>query len=483
MNFKMIGRLIAFILLVEAVVMVPPALISVFDGDMADFSAFLVSMGVTLICAGALYLPCRNAKKNFYSREGLVCVGLSWIALSFFGSLPFLLSNSIPRFIDALFEIVSGFTTTGASILTDVEALGRGMLYWRSFSHWLGGMGVLVFLLAIVPISGRNSGFSVHLLRAESPGPTVEKLVPRMRGTAEILYFMYIALTVLDIIFLLVGGLPLFDALCIAFGTAGTGGFSILNSGFADYSPYIQNVTTVFLMLFGVNFNCYYLLLMRQFRSIKKDEEIKLYFSFAVLATFLITCNTFKMYSSMAETARHAAFQVASIMTTAGFATTNFDLWPSFSKMILFMLMLIGACAGSTGGGFKFSRVLILAKSLRRRIRQILYPQNVQVVRLSGQTVNEHVVNKTAIYLVGYMFIIVLSSLVISLDNFSITTNLSAVVACFNNIGPGFEMVGAVGNYSAFSDFSKLVLIFDMLAGRLEIFPILVLFSRKTWRR
>ena len=483
MNYKMIARLIAFILLVEAVVMIPPALISVFDGDMADFSAFLVSIGITLILAALLYLPCRNAKKNFYSREGMVCVGLSWIALSFCGALPFLLSESIPRFIDALFEIVSGFTTTGASILTDVEALGRGMIYWRSFSHWLGGMGVLVFLLAIVPISGRNSGFSVHLLRAESPGPTVEKLVPRMRNTAILLYVMYIVLTVVNVIFLLIGNLPLFDALCIAFGTAGTGGFSILNSGFADYSPYIQNVTTVFLMLFGVNFNCYYLLLMRNLRSIKKDDEVKFYFGLAAVATVLISWNTFDMYSSLSETLRHAAFQVASIMTTAGFVTTNYDLWPSFAKMFLFLLMLIGACAGSTGGGLKCSRVLILGRSLHRRIRQILYPQHVQVVTLSSQAVNEQVVAKTAMYLVGYVFIIVLSALAISLDNFSLTTNISAAVACFNNIGPGFETVGAIGNYSGFSDFSKLVLIFDMLAGRLEIFPILVLFSRRTWRR
>ena len=483
MNFKMIGRFIALILWVEAVVMIPPALISLFDGNAADFAAFAISLAVAAILAGALYIPCRKARRNFYAREGLVCVGLSWVILSLCGALPFVISGSIPRFIDALFEIVSGFTTTGASILTDVEALGRGMIYWRSFSHWLGGMGVLVFLLAIVPISGRNSGFSVHLLRAESPGPTVEKLVPRMRNTAVILYIMYIALTVANIIFLLCGGMSLFDSLCIAFGTAGTGGFSILNASCAAYSPYIQNVTTVFMLLFGVNFNCYYLLLMRQIRGVIRDEEIRLYFGLAAASIVLIAWNVRSMYDTLGETVRHAAFQVASIMTTTGFATTDFDLWPSFSKAILLMLMLVGACAGSTGGGFKCSRVLILTRSLYRRTRQILYPQEVRVVRLSNHVINEQVVSKTAMYLVGYIFITVLSTLVISLDNFSLTTNLSAVIACFNNIGPGFEMVGATGNYSAFSDFSKIVLIFDMLAGRLEIFPILVLFSRRTWKR
>ncbi len=483
MNVKMIGRFIALILLVEAVVMIPPALISFFDGNSADFSAFLLTIAITAILAAALYVPCRTARRNFYAREGLVCVGLSWVALSLCGALPFVISGAIPRFIDALFEIVSGFTTTGASILTDVEALGRGMLYWRSFSHWLGGMGVLVFLLAIVPISGRNSGFSVHLLRAESPGPTVEKLVPRMRNTAIILYIMYIVLTVVNVIFLLCGGLPLFDALCIAFGTAGTGGFAILNSNFTSYTPYIQNVTTVFMLLFGVNFNCYYLLLMRQFRSVIRDEEVRLYFGLVAAAIVLISWNIRDMYGTLEETVRHAAFQVSTIITTTGFATADFELWPSFSKTILLMLMMVGACAGSTAGGLKCSRAVLLAKSLLRRIRQIVYPQNVQVVRLSGQVISEQVVSKTSMYLVAYMFILVLSTLVISLDNFSLTTNLSAVLACFNNIGPGLEVVGPMGNFSAFSDFSKGVLIFDMLAGRLEIFPILVLFSRRTWRR
>jgi len=307
--------------------------------------------------------------------------------------------------------------------------------------------------------------------------------VPRMHNTAVILYIMYIALTVADIIFLLCGGMSLLDSLCIAFGTAGTGGFSVLNTSCAAYSPYIQNVTTVFMLLFGVNFNCYYLLLMRQIRGVIRDEEIRLYFGLAAASIVLIAWNVRSMYDTLGETVRHAAFQVASIMTTTGFATTDFNLWPSFSKAILLMLMLVGACAGSTGGGFKCSRVLILTRSLHRRTRQILYPQEVRVVRLSNHVINEQVVFKTAMYLVGYMFITVLSTLVISLDNFSLTTNLSAVIACFNNIGPGFEMVGATGNYSAFSDFSKIVLIFDMLAGRLEIFPILVLFSRRTWKR
>lgn len=483
MNYKMMGRFLAQIVAIEGVFLLPALGISLFCGEWAAVQGFLWTLVIMLAVSGVLFLICRRAGKLFGAREGLVCVGVSWIALSLLGCLPFFLSGEIPAFIDAFFETVSGFSTTGASILPNVEALSKGLLYWRSFSHWLGGMGVLVFLLAISPGSSHDKGFTMHLLRAESPGPDVGKLVPRMKQTALILYLIYIALTVLDAVFLIIGKMPLFEALCTAFGTAGTGGFGIKNDSIASYSPYIQNVCTVFMLLFGVNFSCYYLLLLRQIRGIFKDEELRLYIGLAAMSIALIAWNIRDLYGSFSETLRHSAFQVSSIMTTTGFATTDFDLWPSFSKGILLMLMVVGACAGSTGGGIKCARVLLLFKSLRRNIRQVLNPQKVQVVRNNGRPVNEKILDNVNAYLAAYVVIIILSFLVISLDGFSVTTNISAVLACFNNIGPGLEAVGPTCNFSAYSVLSKLVLIADMLAGRLEIFPMLVLLSRSTWTR
>ena len=445
--------------------------------------AFVLTIVLLLVISVLLRFFCRGAKSNFYATDGMVCVAMSWIILSLTGCLPFVISREIPRFIDALFEIVSGFTTTGASILPAVEPLSKGILYWRSFSHWVGGMGVLVFLLAVAPSSDRGKGFTMHLLRAESPGPSVGKLVPKMRKTAAILYFLYMLLTVLNILFLLLGRMPLFEAVCTAFGTAGTGGFGVKNDSFASYSPYLQNVTTVFMLLFGVNFSCYYLLLLGQIRSVFKDEELRAYLGIALCSVLLIAWNIRGMYASVGETLRHAAFQVSSIMTTTGFATTDFDLWPSFSKTILLCLMVIGASAGSTGGGIKVSRVLLLFKSLRRSFLQMLHPNRVQVVRNNDQAVDEKVVESTNAYLIAYVFILFISFLLLSLDGFSTGTNFSAVLCCFNNIGPGLEAVGPTCNFSAFSVLSKLVLILDMLLGRLEIFPILCLLSRHTWQR
>lgn len=482
MNVKMMGRFLAQIIAIEAVFMLPALGISLGYGEWGAVKGFVYALSVMTVLACVLFALCRKAGKLFGAREGLVCVGFSWIVLSLLGCLPFWISGVIPVFIDAFFETVSGFTTTGASILSDVESLSKGILYWRSFSHWLGGMGVLVFLLAITPGSGKDKGFTMHLLRAESPGPDVGKLVPRMKQTAMILYLIYIALTVINVVFLLLGGMPLFDALCTAFGTAGTGGFGIKNDSIAGYSPYIQNVCTVFMLLFGVNFSCYYLLLLRQFRSVFKDEELRLYVGIVVVAVGLISWNIYGIYGNIGDTVRHAAFQVSSIMTTTGFATTDFDLWPSFSKAILLMLMVVGACAGSTGGGIKVARVLLLFKSLRRNIRQVLNARKVQVVRNNGRTVDEKILDNTNAYLAAYMIILILSVLLISLDGFSTGTNVSAVLACFNNIGPGLEAVGPTCNYGAYSAFSKLILIIDMLAGRLEIFPILVLLSRSTWK-
>ncbi len=364
-----------------------------------------------------------------------------------------------------------------------MESLSNGAKYWRSFTHWLGGMGVLVFLLALDPGSGKGSGFTMHLLRAESPGPDVGKLVPKMRKTAAILYRIYIGLTLLDIAFLLLGKMPLLDAVCTAFGTAGTGGFGIRNDSIAGYSSYVQWVTTVFMLLFGVNFSCYYLLLLRQIRSVFRDEELRLYLGIVGCSIVLIVLNLCGYYATLGETVRQAAFQVASIITTTGFATTDFDLWPSFSKTILLALMVVGACAGTPGGGNKEARVLLLFKSLKRNIRQIMHPRAVQVVRSSQRVVDEKVLDNTHAYLAAYGFILVLSVIVISLDGFSTGTNISAVLACFNNIGPGLEAVGPSCNYSGFGVLSKLVLILDMLAGRLEIFPILVLLSPGTWKQ
>ena len=482
MNYKMIGKFIGRILLVEAVFLLPALLISLFYQESEAVKALLITIIIITAVAGGMIGISRGSQKGFHAREGLVCVGLSWIVMSILGCLPFFLSGAIPNYMDALFEIVSGFTTTGASILSDVESIPKGLLYWRSFSHWVGGMGVLVFLLAVSSGDERNKGFTMHLLRAESPGPKVGKLVPRMKRTAEILYLMYVLLTVLNVVFLLIGKLPLFDALCTAFGTAGTGGFGIKNDSIAGYSPYIQNVCTVFMLLFGINFSCYYLLLIRQFKSVLKDEELRMYVGMVLGSILLITVNLKDYYATLGETLRHVAFQVASIVTTTGFATTDFDLWPGFSKAILLCLMVVGACAGSTGGGFKCGRALLILKGLHRSIHQIIHPGKVQVVRVNGRMIEEKVMENTNAYLAAYVLLIVSSFLLVSLDGFSMEANLSAVISCVNNIGPGFAEVGPSCNFGAYSLFSKAVLIVDKLAGRLELFPILILFSRTTWR-
>lgn len=483
MNYKMMGRFIAQILMITGVFILPALAISVYCGETAAVYAFLLTLGVFALVIGLLMLTCRGAASAFYAKEGLVCAGASWIVLSLLSCLPFYFSREIPSYMDALFEIVSGFTTTGASILPAVEPLSKGILYWRSFSHWLGGMGVLVFLLAFTQGGGKGQGFTMHLLRAESPGPNVGKLVPKMRKTAAILYLLYICLTILNVIFLLFGKMPLLEAVCTAFGTAGTGGFGIKNDSIAGYSPYLQNVTTVFMALFGINFSCYYLLLIGNFRSVFKDEELRMYLGILLGATLLIAWNLRGFYPTLGETFRHAAFQVSSIMTTTGFATTDFGRWPAFSQSILLLLMVIGACAGSTGGGLKCARALLLFKGLKRNIHQVLHHRRVQAIRINDQVVEEKVLDNANAYLSAYVIILFLSFLVISLDGYSIGTNFSAVLACFNNIGPGLEAVGPTCNFGGYSALSKLVLILDMLAGRLEIFPILVLFSHSTWKR
>lgn len=484
MNIKLAGRLIGALLALEALFMLPSLGLALADRERPVIISFLVTMGLLLSLGVLLRVICRNnAPEPSYTREGMVTVALSWIMMSVLGCLPFRLSGAIPRFIDALFEMVSGFTTTGASILTDVEGLGRALLYWRSFSHWLGGMGMLVFILAVIPGS-QQAGFNLNLMRAESPGPSVSKLTPRMGQTAKVLYLLYFLLTVLCVLFLLAGGMPLFDSLCTAFGTAGTGGFGIKNDSLASCSPYIQNVVTIFMALFGINFSVFYLLLLRKFSEVLADEELRLYIGVFGGATVLITVNILPLYGGrILESLRHAAFQVSSIMTTTGFCTADFDLWPSFSKSILLVLMILGACAGSTGGGLKMARLLLLIKELLRNIRRTLRPRSVQVVRVNSHATDENVIKNTNAYLAAYCVIIMVSFVLISLDGYPMETNFSAVLACFNNIGPGFGAVGPTANYSGFSDFSKAILTADMLLGRLEIFPILTLFSRYTWSR
>ena len=481
MNYKMMGRFISQILFLEAFFMIPALLIGLGYQEFSVVQAFGVTIALILVVALVLYRICKGAPSAFYAKDGLVCVGVSWVVLSLLGCLPFYLSREIPRYVDAFFEIVSGFTTTGASIVPAVEDLSHGILYWRSFSHWVGGMGVLVFLLAFTGEKGK--GFTMHLLRAESPGPNVGKLVPQMRKTAGILYLIYVILTILNIVFLVLGDMSLFDSVCHAFGTAGTGGFGVKNDSFASYSPYLQNVTTVFMILFGVNFSCYYLLLLRQFTNVFKDEELRAYLLIILASIVLIALDIRDLYPTAEETVRHSAFQVGSIITTTGYATTDFDLWPAFSKTLLLCLMVCGACAGSTGGGIKVARLLLIFKSLARNIRRVVNPRKVELVRNNGTVVNEKILDNTNAYLASYVTIIFAVFLIISRDGFSIGTNFSAVLCTFNNIGPGFEAVGPTCNFSAYSDLSKLILSWAMLAGRLEIFPMLVLFSRNTWKK
>ena len=485
MNYKIMCRFLSLICLAEAMFMLPALALSVYDSQAKAVLGFAITICIAIALYITLKLLSRNNANRLTAREGFVCTAASWILMSLIGSVPFVISGEIPHFVDALFEIVSGFTTTGASILlgSELEALSRGMLYWRSFSHWVGGMGVLVFLLALSPSGKKNEGFTMHLFRAESPGPEVGKLVPKLRQTAIYLYSTYMVLSVLNFTFLMFGDMNWFEALCTMFGTAGTGGFGVRGDSLGSFSPYIQNVTTVFMLLFGVNFSCYYLILLRQFRSVIKDEELRLYFGIVGVSILLITWNIAGMYDTVGEGLRHAAFQVASIISTTGYSTVNFDLWPTFSKGILTILMITGACAGSTCGGMKCARILLLFKGLRRNIRQMVHPNRVEVVRVNGRAVDEKVMSGVNGYLSAYVLILFLSFGVICFDGFSIGTNLSAVLACFNNIGPGFEAVGPSMHFGNFSILSKLVLTFDMLAGRLEIFPILLFFSPGSWKK
>ena len=481
MNRKMIGKVLSFLLLLECLFLLPSALISIYDGEREALRAIFATMVLSAGAGALLWLVCRKAQGRFYARESFLITTLGWLLLSAVGALPFRLSGEIPHYVDALFEVISGFTTTGASILTDVEAMSRGLLFWRSFTHWLGGMGILVFLLAVVPMG--KGGYSVHLLRAESPGPSVGKLVPKIRQTAAILYLIYIALTVLCVVFLLLGRMPLFDSLCTAFGTAGTGGFGIKNNSIAGYSPYCQTVCTVFMSMFGVNFSIYFLLLLGKWRQAVRSEELWVYLGVLLGTMTVIATDIRPLFPTLREAFHHAAFTVSSIMTTTGFATVDFNAWPQLSRSLLVVLMVIGASAGSTGGGVKCARIVLLFKSLSSQIKRMLHPRSVNLVRADGHIVGEETLQGVSTYMSAYCAIAVVSFLILSLDDLSLETNLTAVLACLNNIGPGLDMVGPTSNYSMFSDLSKVVLMLDMLLGRLEIFPLLILLSPRTWKK
>lgn len=479
MNYAIVFRLLSYILLCESALLMLPAATSAIYGEWSVLGAFLITAALCVVF-GLLLRLAKPTSKVFYMREGFATTALSWIVISIMGAVPFVLTGCIPDPIDALFETVSGFTTTGASILPAVERLPRGILLWRSFTHWIGGMGVLVFLLTLLPLTG---GSHVNLMKAESPGPQVDKLVPKVQSTAKLLYGIYLALTLAQLVFLMAGGMPLFESLLTAFGTAGTGGFGFKNDSFAQFSPYIQWVVTIFMILFGVNFNFYFLLLLRRFRRAVSSEEVRAYLGIILVSIGIITLNIRSMYSGLGEALRHAAFQVGSIITTTGFSSCDFDLWPTLSKQLLVLLMFVGACAGSTGGGMKVSRILIFRKTVGKELKQAMHPQVVAPVRMDGKLLSHETIRTTNVYLCAYLFILVASIMLISLDGFDMVTNFTAVAATLNNIGPGLSQVGPMMNFAGFSNPAKLVLIFDMLAGRLELFPMLVLFLPSAWRK
>ncbi len=478
MNYSIIRYILCRVLEFQAMFLALPCIVALIYGEKEGW-AYLLVLAACLLLGGLGKLK-KPRSTVFYAREGFVVVSLSWILLSITGALPLFLSGEFVSYTDALFETISGLTTTGASILADVEALSKCNLFWRSFTHWIGGMGVLVLILAILPLAG---GYNMHLMRAESPGPTVGKLVPRVRHTARILYEMYIFLTIIQIILLLITGMSLFEAMTLSFGTAGTGGFGVLNSSIGSYSVASQAVITIFMILFGVNFNVYYLIRARKPMQAFKHEEMRYYLGIILVAVLLITANIRGSFRSLFEAFHHAAFQVASIITTTGYSTVDFDLWPQFSKAILVILMFIGACAGSTGGGIKVSRVMIMLKMVKNELSHLIHPKRVRQVTFENHVVNKEVLRSISVFFIAYAIIYGVSALLISLDNLDFTTNFTAVAATLNNIGPGLNEVGPASNFAVYSQPAKFVLMFDMLAGRLELFPLLLLFTPYTWKR
>ena len=478
MNYSMLRYLFGVVLLIEAAFLALPLAVSVIYRESSGI-CFLITMAAAGIL-GFLLTRWKPSRRDMYAREGFVFTSVAWIVISLIGAVPFTLSGQIPSYLDAVFETVSGFTTTGASILTDVEALDNGMLFWRSFTHWLGGMGILVFMLALVNMGGQAN----HLLRAESPGPTVSKMVPNMRKSTAILYGIYIAMTVLEVILLCLGGMPLFDSLCTSFGTAGTGGFGIKNASMAAYpSYYLQSVVSIFMVLFGVNFNVYFFILMQKYAIAWRNSEVRVYLAIIAASTLVIAVNILKLFPSALDALHHAFFAVASIITTTGFSTADFNVWPQLSRLILVMLMVVGACAGSTGGGVKVSRMVILYRVLGSELHKLLHPRSVKVLTLDGKAVSRETIQGIQSYMMLYFLIAVGSMLLVSLDNHDFVTSVTSVVATLNNIGPGLSLVGPTGNFSIFSAPAKIVLALDMLFGRLELFPMLILLMPSTWRK
>lgn len=477
MNRRMVLYVVGTVIKIEAALMLLPLITSLLYKESCAMD-FLVSIGIALVAGFALTLIFKPGSKVIYAKEGFVIVSLAWVALSAIGAIPFYISGEIPSYIDAFFETVSGFTTTGASILTDVESMSKGILFWRSFTHWVGGMGVLVFVMAIIPtVSDR----SIHLLRAEAPGPVVGKIVPKMKQTARILYIIYIALTFAEMILLFVGGMPLYDSIVHAVGTAGTGGFGIKADSLASYSPYIQWVITAFMLVFGVNFNLYYLVLIRKFKSAVKNEELLTYVVIVTLSIAAIAFNIRPLYEGVAESIRHSAFQVAAVISTTGFATADFNQWPGMSKTILLLLMFIGGCAGSTAGGFKISRIVMLFKTIKRELQKLLHPRAIATIRLDGKRVDEKTISSLGSYLAIYILFFCVVVFLLGFDGFDLETNISVAASCVNNIGPGFGSAGPMDGYAMFSPFSKVMLSLTMLLGRLEIFPLILTFSPSTW--
>ena len=479
MNRRMVFYMTGQMIKVEAALLILPLIVSLYYNE-ACYMSFIITIAVALAVGFAMTLVSRPENHVIYAKDGFVVVTLAWIAMSGIGALPFTISGEIPHCIDAVFETISGFTTTGATIIPDIESLSRGILFWRSFTHWVGGMGVLVFVMAIIP---NFSDRSMHLIRAEMTGPIIGKLVPKAKETAKILYLIYIALTAAEVIMLLFGGMSLYESLVHSFGTAGTGGFGVKADSIGGYNSYIQWVITVFMLLFGVNFNMYYFILIRHFRAAFKIREIWCYFGIVLVSIGIITANIMPIYNNLAESLRLSAFQVSSIITTTGYATADFNLWPGLSKGILLLLMFIGGCASSTAGGIKQARIIILIKMIRNEFNRMLHPRSVNAVKMEGKTVDSATLKNVSVYFALYMLCLFTVFFILCFEPFSFETNFSAAVACFNNVGPGFDAVGPVSNFAAYSDVSKITLSVAMLLGRLEMFPLLLTLSPSTWAK
>lgn len=476
MNRAMIRYVLGGVLKIEAILLILPAVISWIYRESSGIW-FLVVAAVTFVI-GLVFSWKKPADSVFYLKEGCLITALSWIVMSIVGCMPFLLSGQIPSFTDALFETISGFTTTGASILSDIESLDKGMLFWRSFTHWIGGMGVLVFLLAIIPMSG---GSNINLMRAESPGPSVGKLVPKIKYTAQILYIIYFAMTLIEFIALVIAKMNPFEAICSAVGTAGTGGFGVLNDSFMSYNSVQQWIVTIFMILFGVNFNFYYLILFHQIGKAFKMEEVRTYIAIIVVSIVILMFDTINIYGAFGEALKHSAFQVATIITTTGFSSTDFDTWSQTSRTLLVILMFVGACAGSTGGGIKVSRFIISLKTFFKEIGSYIHPKSVKKIKMDDKPIEHEVIRSVNVYFMTFIIIFTTSVVLISIEGQDLTTNFTAVAATINNIGPGLELVGPTCNFGFFTTFSKYILMFDMLAGRLELFPLLILFTPRVW--